>query len=323
MDLRSDEQKKIDPSPPGWNSSKIDQILDSLRELVYMMAKPVINTKLACDMNKKFPNFRFGGGRRIMTMQCLIDCIYDYGTESSPSVSKDELRAIVFYGLYCAWGTNVWAEQGERQIMELLGFRYDGNKLCGGGMKKRQHNGGCIKQHMVKKLDGLRCLVLKAWEQMFHETLYSRDSFKPKPQPQLGDDPTKKRKPDKSHLRKYIRCQMLHPNHKVNYILLEGHPEREAMDARNAESIDLLMSANLTPAAPATAPPPAIAPPPPSAFAPPPPSIAVPVAPPATRDWEKECRELQAKLDAAMKASQSFGIGGTNIGISRNSINSN
>ena len=62
VDLRSPQEKAAKPNPVGWDSSRVPIILTSIREVTYNVAKPLINTKLAHDLARKFPNFKFADG---------------------------------------------------------------------------------------------------------------------------------------------------------------------------------------------------------------------------------------------------------------------
>lgn len=166
----------------------------------------------------------------------------DFGDFIHWFVPSDELtlrqvRAMTHFCLYGMWGkSNFWAEKGENQILLMLGFEYDGNRMSDKSVQKRKQRGGFVKNHAVKKVDMERTKVKEAWKRCFLEWPFKRDAYKPKKKgisdTEGGEEDTgKKSKPDKSHLRKYI-VHATRDTHDYEgcYLLCEGHPERQRID---------------------------------------------------------------------------------------------
>ena len=217
IDVRNSDTWGTEPKERPWNMEEFLQVLDCMRELIYAMAVPIINTHLAIQFNKRFPNFTFGNGRSVNTMNDYSDFIHEYNPQVKDALKIEDVRAMTHFVLYAIWGkSNHWAEKGERQILELLGFEYDGNRMCDGGVKKRKQRGGFGKLLLVKKIDMERVKVNESWSRCQFEKFFTRDCFKTPVKPST--------KADKSHLRKYIiSCKNATHKFDGTYLLLEGH----------------------------------------------------------------------------------------------------
>ena len=233
LDFRTADEWGTDPHP-SWDSSQLGGVLDSFRDLVYAMSLPIINTNFASEFAAKFPNFRFSGGRRVHSIADFVEFVHNYNPADPKAMDIKIFRAMVHFCLYAMWGkSNRWAVTGENQILKLLQFRYDGNRMCDGTVKKRNHRGGFIKTILVKKLDMERGKLNDAWERVTLERFFYRDVFKPKQKTEDQSEGTAK-KADKSHLRKYlVFCDAVKDGFKGGYILLEGHPQRKIIDGKS------------------------------------------------------------------------------------------
>jgi hypothetical protein len=136
----------------GMTKPKFMEIYDSFRELCYSMALPVINTHFATEFNSRYPEFMFGGTRKVHNMDDFCDLIHMFAP--SKEVTLQQVRAMVHFCLYGMWGkSNFWAEKGELHILHMLGLEYDGNRMSDKSVQKRKQRGGFVKSHAVKKLD--------------------------------------------------------------------------------------------------------------------------------------------------------------------------
>ena len=163
-------------------------------------------------------------------MDDFCDFIHQYRETKELPLKK--VRAMVHFVIYGMWGkSNNWALKGELEVLEMLGFAYDGNRMCNGSVQKRKQRGGFCKTLIVKKLDMERSKVNDAWERCFGEKFFSRDVFKvPMPTESVADAGTKKL-PEKSHLRKYIvYCKSDTDGFDGSYILAEGNKRRREID---------------------------------------------------------------------------------------------
>lgn len=228
LDLREGPNHGTEPNET-WDSTAFCAVLDNMRELLYHMAQPVINTHFSTEFNKRHPDFSFGNSRRINCMDDFTDFIHEYNPAHAGAMPLKEARAMTHFVLYGIWGkSNFWAEKGEKEILKMLGFEFDGNRMCDGSVKKRKQRGGFGKHHLVKKLDMERAKVNSAWERCFYEKFFHRDNFKVP-----GNTGNKKR--DRSHLRKYIRyCKRETDLFDGGYLLMEGHPEYEKVSGQVA-----------------------------------------------------------------------------------------
>ena len=228
IDIREGDDKGTDPTD-GWDIDNFREILDHFRELIYAMASPVINTSLAREFNQKYPGFTFGNNRKVLTISDYVDFIHEYNPNEPGAMPMREARIMTHRVLYGFWGSgNMWAENGETKILNLLGFEYDGNRMCDGTVMKRKQRGGFIKTFEVKKLDMERTKVCDAWDRVFGEKFFHRDNFK---EPKLNATGKQARK-DKSHLRKYIVwCKPGTHGFEGGYLLTENNPERQKIDA--------------------------------------------------------------------------------------------
>ena len=219
----------------GMTKPKFMEIYDSFRELCYAMALPVINTHFATEFNSRYPEFMFGGTRKVHNMDDFCDLIHMFAP--SKEVTLQQVRAMVHFCLYGMWGkSNFWAEKGELHILHMLGLEYDGNRMSDKSVQKRKQRGGFVKSHAVKKLDMERTKVKEAWKRCFMEKIFKRDAYKPKNKKDSdtdhgNEDTSRKRKPDQSHLRKYV-VFATRESHGFDgcYLLCDEHPERKRMD---------------------------------------------------------------------------------------------
>lgn len=232
-------------------TQKFREVLDTFREIITAMAGPIINTHFAVAFNKKYPDFTFRGGRTVRKIEDIVDWIHAYDPNEPGEMSLEDARAMVHFSIYPIFGkSNHWAEKGEREILDLLGLEYDGNRMSDKIVRKRTTRNGFAKHHCVKKADQLRTKIVDAWARCFNERFFARDNYKPKKDDgketdsdgnEGGNDGASKaskkgqRKPDKSDLRKYIViCR--HHTHMFDgsYLLLEGHPRRKEIDGEVA-----------------------------------------------------------------------------------------
>lgn len=302
LDRRPEAMQAGEPKPKDWDSNKLGPCFDCLKEVVYGVAWAVVNTHVAKETWKKKKNFTFGNGRRILKMSDVEEAIYDYDPEAEGAMPLDEFRAFVHNCCYGIFGKrNTWAEKGEHDILYMLGFEYDGNKMCDGTMRKRQQRGGFVKAILVKKLDSMRKPILVAWERQFREKLMNRDNYKPKPVTEEEDvEPAKKKrkKPDLSHLREHlVSCTSQRDGFDGHYLMLEGHPKRR----RTVSPTDAVSTPAPVPTQPARATPTIQTPAPtvetPPAVCPPQPDYKK-----LHEESEKKVRELSNKLAAASAA---------------------
>ena len=229
LDFRQGELWGSDPGQ-GWDSSTFGGVLDAMRELNYAMAIPIINTHFAKEFNRKFPNFKLLGGRRVNRLSDVVEFVHAYNPSDTSGLPVGKLRSMIFFCLYTLWGkSNYWAYEGELEILKLLQFRYDGNRMCDGSVKRRNHLGGFIKAILVKKLDMERGKLNEAWCRTMSEKFFTRDVYMPKQKESEGEVTGKKA--DKSHLRKYcVYCEPHTHGFKGGYLLLESHPDRRKID---------------------------------------------------------------------------------------------
>ena len=115
---------------------------------------------------------------------------------------------------------------------------YNGTKL--GGKGPRSHQGGFCKGIFLKRTDIYHCQLNTAWGHVSFERIFERDVYKPVSGSMLG----KRKKPDKSHLRPFLRASVVR-NVTIHYLLLEDHPERRATRGATAAS-PLAAATNLT-----------------------------------------------------------------------------
>lgn len=230
LDFRVGEEHGKEPTNKEWTDKTFCEVLDNMRELCYHMAVPVIDTHFATEFNREYPGFTFGSGRTMNTMEDYCDFIHSYKPGDSSGLSLKQVRARTHFVLYELWGPgNHWAEKGEQEILQILGYEYQGNRMCDGGVMKRKQRGGFLKAFLVKKLDMIRTKVNDAWERCFYERFFTRDNFK---KPKGGS-----KKPDKSHLRKYlVFCKREPDGFDGGYMVCEGHAKRKEIDGMtNAE----------------------------------------------------------------------------------------
>ena len=227
LDFRKGDLWGSDPGQ-GWDSSTFGVVLDSMRELTYAMSIPIINTHFAKEFNRKFPKFKLLGGRRVNRLSDIVEYVHAYNPSDTSALRPLELRSMIFFCLYTLWGkNNYWAYEGELEILKLLQFRYNGNRMCDGTVKKRNHLGGFIKAILVKKLDMERGKLNDAWSRSMSEKFFTRDVYMPKQKDREGAG----KKADKSHLRKYcVYCEPHTHGFKGGYLLLESHPDRRKID---------------------------------------------------------------------------------------------
>lgn len=209
-------------------------ILDTMKELTYQLAKPFIDTHFGEQFNKRYPNVTYGGtNHKIHTINDFCEWIYQFDPDLPGStLTKEQGRAMAHHVCYGMWGKgNHWAEKGELQILRLLGFEWNGNKMCDKIVRKRKQKGGFAKAYLVKRMDMERAKVRSAWERTFLELLGNRDVFKaPKIDPETGESMSKKE--DRSHLRKYlVFCKFETDGFNGSYLLSEGNPKRKEIDA--------------------------------------------------------------------------------------------
>lgn len=214
-----------------WTVEQFLRKYDKIRDILYMVSLPVINTMIATEFNRKYPDFTFSNNRKVCKMDDWCDFLHWY--TPTDELPKNEVRAMTQFLIYGMWGSsNFWAEKGEDQILRLLGFVYDSNRMCNGTIQKRKQRGGFVKNHLVKKLDMERTKVREAVKRCFKEWPFLRDAFKQKDTELQGAGKNSgKAKPDKSHLRKYI----VHAKRETHgydgfYLLCEDHPERKQID---------------------------------------------------------------------------------------------
>lgn len=226
-----------EPDDRTWNEEEFGRAWDGLRELIYSMGRSVINTHLAVQFNEKYKNFTFSRGRTINSMDDFCDFLHQYQPTIELPLSK--ARAMTHFVLYGIWGkSNHWALNGEGEMMDMLGFEYNGNIMCNNEFQKRKQRGGFFKTLLVKKMDMERNKVSKAWERCQDEKLFSRDIYKPPPPPSMNsgltDEATavsKKQRPDKSHLRKYlVFCKYDTDGFDGSYLLTENNKRRQEID---------------------------------------------------------------------------------------------
>ena len=219
--------------PAEWTMDKFMEVYDNIREVLYLIAVPVINTHFATEFAKRYHGFVFGNNRKVLTMDDWCDFIHMY--QPSPELPLANVRAMNHYVLYGMWGSgsNFWAEKGKEQILRLLGFKYDNNRMSNGTVQKRRQRGGWAKNYCVKKLDMERKKVKTSWERVFWEKMFMRNAYKPRnPQSTKANA-----KPDKSHLRKYIVTATRETHgYDGQYLLCEDHPDRLLLDGMPAKT---------------------------------------------------------------------------------------
>jgi hypothetical protein len=241
-------QNRSDDSqlPVNWSSEMLPSMLDDLRELIYLVVLPVINTTLADKPNVRA--LRFRNGRCVLSMKDFEEFVLEYDPNATGAVPLADMRKLVHYVIFDMWVKHHWALKGEQQILNLLGFRYDDNRMSDGKARNRTTRGGFIKVLMVKKLEMEREKIKNAWANVTFERFYKRDVFKVSGEDSDKEDEGstvtgKRKKPDRSHLRKYLR-HFTQPTDGFNrtILLLPGHPIREKMDNADLESEDSKMS---------------------------------------------------------------------------------
>ena len=156
-----------DPKPDENLLAAFKERLSNLRSMIIGFAAPRIESIFVKRFEMMYPDFTFGGGRKVTSIAAFIDAVINEPYDK-------RMRGIIHTTQNTLWGNNTWAVKLEGKTMQMTGLAYTGEYMT--TKPKKNHDGNSIKDAVIKSKNVQIVQRIKRTVHKFYmEVLYKRN----------------------------------------------------------------------------------------------------------------------------------------------------